>query len=107
MTRKPQTLLPPPTGMAEMPYLLESSALELYIQDQRTNAQRTIDDLKAEVDGFIASVARRNADTTNANARDETEIRARRQRIDDLEITVMRCDAALAIDVTPRRGGTQ
>jgi hypothetical protein len=98
-----QTLIPPSTP--EIPYILESSALELYIQDQRTNAQRTIDDLKTEIDGYESAVARRNADTQSQNVRDEAEIRARRQRIEDLEITVMRCDAALAIDVSPAKKG--
>lgn len=103
MTRKPPPqLLPPPAAISERPYLSESRSLTTYIEEQRTVAQRTIDDLTAEIDGFAKDVERRNNDTATANDRDTVEIEARRQRIEDLEITVLRCDAALAVDVTKR-----
>lgn len=99
---KPQ-LLPPPASTSERPYLSEDRSLTTYIEEQRTAAQRTMADLQAEIEAFTVEIERRNSDTATANSRDEVEIAARRQRLDDLAITVLRCDAALAIDVTPNR----
>lgn len=108
MTRtrpRTQQILPPPAVVSERPYTAEDSAFRTYIEEQRTVATRAIADLATEIDAFHDEIVRRNADTATANHRDEVEIRARQQRIADLEVTVLRCDAALAIDVTPNKEG--
>lgn len=87
MTRqpRPQVLDAEASKLVERGYILESSEFRNWAQQQKIEAQRTKDDLMAEVDRF------------------ETEIQARMIRVSDLDEIIARADAALTLDVPRTR----